>query len=118
MIKRLTWFVGGAVVGAAGAGSAKRRVKRTALALRPNRLASGAAQRLGDAVREGRWAMRAKEVELRARLAGTAPITLADELDPDDAVLVDGELVEPGKVIVLRQVRRVADTPARRRRHA
>jgi hypothetical protein len=118
MIKRLTWFVGGAVVGAAGAGAAKRKVKQTAVALHPTRLATGAAHRVGEAVREGRGAMRAKEAELRARLAGAQPTTLADELHPDDTVLVDGELVAPGKVIVLRQVRPAGDVPLRRRRRA
>ncbi len=118
MIKRLTWFVGGAMVGAAGVGAAKRKVKQTAVALRPTRLASGVAHRVGDAVREGRGAMRAKEVELRARFAGAQPSTLADELDPHDTVLVHGEPVAPGKVIVLRQVRPAGDVPVQRRGRA
>ena len=118
MMRRLTWFVGGAVAGVAGAGVAKRKVKQTAAALSPTNLASGAAHRVGDAVREGRRAMHAKEVELRARFSGAQPLTLADELHPDDTVLVDGEPVEPGKVIVLRQVRRAGETPSRGRRRA
>ena len=48
--------------------------------------------------------MRVKELELRARVDGRGT-TLADELDDDAAVLVDGHPVEPGQVIVLRQVR-------------
>ena len=114
MIKRVTWFVGGAVAGAAGAGVAKRKVKAKAAELTPARIARGAAHRVSDAVGDGRRAMRAKEAELRARIGGVAPVSLADELHPDDTVLVDGEPVEAGKVIVLRQVR--DEEPRRRRR--
>jgi hypothetical protein len=42
--------------------------------------------------------------------------TLADELDEDAAVLVDGRPVEPGQVIVLRQVRDGGRKPAPRPR--
>ena len=63
---------------------------------------------------EGRRAMRAKETELRARLDGRA-ITLADDLDEGDEVLVDGWPVEPGQVIVLKQVRDRDDDRRRRR---
>lgn len=118
MIKRLTWFLGGAVAGVAGAGAAKRKVKQTAAALSPGNLASGAAHRVGDAVREGRRAAQAKEIVLRARLTGAQPATLADELHPDDTVLVDGEPVEPGQVIVLRKVHRPGLSAQRRRRRA
>ncbi|HEY4332471.1 MAG TPA: hypothetical protein VGM78_07875 [Ilumatobacteraceae bacterium] len=111
MIKRLTWFVSGAVAGVAGVGYAKKKVKETAVQLAPVNVAKSAATKaksrgleVVDAVREGRDAMRAKEAELRARLHGNAS-TLADELAPEDQVLVDGRPVEPGQVIVLRQVR-------------
>lgn len=120
MMKRLTWFVGGAAVGAIGAGAAKRKVKSVAVELTPVRVAHRATVRvrdrgrdLADAVREGRLAMRAKEVELRARMDGTA-----EDLGLDDevaAVLVDGREVAPGQVIVLRQVR---EDRSRRRRRA
>ena len=56
-----------------------------------------------DAVAEGRVAMRAKEAELRARVDGRA-VRLADDLDEGDEVLVDGVPVEPGQVIVLKQI--------------
>ena len=56
--------------------------------------------------------MRAKEVELRARLDGRAA-TLADDLDDGDEVLVDGRPVEPGQVIVLKQVRDEHDSRRR-----
>ena len=114
MIKRLTWFVGGALVGAVGAGQAKRKVRAVADELAPVQVARKATDRVrrrghdvADAVREGRRAMRAKELELRARLDGRVS-TLADELDDelgDSTLLVDGVPVEPGQVIVLRQVR-------------
>ena len=40
--------------------------------------------------------------------------TLADELQDGDAVFVDGQPVEPGQVIVLRQVRERNEAAARR----
>jgi hypothetical protein len=58
--------------------------------------------------------MRAKEVELRARLDGRAT-TLAEDLDDGDQVLIDGRPVEPGQVIVLKQVRDRHDDRRRRR---
>jgi hypothetical protein len=111
MMKRLTWFAGGVVAGAIGAGQAKRKVKAVASELTPVQVARRASDRVrrrghdvAEAVREGRRAMRLKEVELRARVDGRVT-TLADELDDDAEVLVDGRPVEPGQVIVLRQVR-------------
>ena len=41
MIKRLTWFVSGAVAGVAGAGIAKRKVKQAATHLTPKNVAHG-----------------------------------------------------------------------------
>ena len=104
MIKRLTWFVGGAVAGIAGASVAKRKAKEVAAEYAPAQMAKKAGDRLRDAVAEGKRAMKAKETELRARIDGRAG-TLADELDDGDTVIVDGHPVEPGQVIVLRQVR-------------
>ena len=40
MIKRVTWFAGGVVVGLAGAGMAKRKVKEVATQVTPARLAA------------------------------------------------------------------------------
>jgi hypothetical protein len=113
MIKRLTWFVSGAVAGVAGAGIAKRKVKQAASQLAPKNVAQGITTRVRESVVEGRMAMRAKEAELRARLDGRA-VRLADDLDDGDEVLVDGVPVEPGQVIVLKQVR---DRDADRRRY-
>ena len=115
MMKRVTWFVSGAVAGVAGAGYAKKRVKETAAQLAPVQVAKTAVAKarlrgsdVVDAVRDGRQAMKAKEAELKAKLNGTAaPLTdeLVDELSADDQILVDGRPVQPGQVIVLRQVR-------------
>jgi hypothetical protein len=114
MIKRLTWFVGGAVAGAAGVGVAKRKLKKAATHLTPRRIAHGITDRVHDAFSEGRRAMRTKELELRGRLDGNAQ-TLADHLDDGDAVLIDGRPVAPGQVIVLKQVRDRNSDKGRRR---
>ena len=114
MIKRMTWFVGGAVAGVAGVGVAKRKMKRAATHLSPQHVAHGVGERVRDAFGEGRRAMRAKEIELRALLEGRAS-KLADDLDEGDEVLVDGRPVKPGQVIVLKQVRDRGDDRRRRR---
>lgn len=118
MIKRLTWFVGGAVAGAVGAGAAKRKVKAAAAELTPVQVARRTGDRVrrkgqdvAAAVREGRRAAQVKEAELRGRLDGR--LTRLDDDGDVDAVIVDGREVEPGQVIVLRQVR---DDAGRRRR--
>lgn len=120
MIKRLVWFVGGVVAGAAAVTTGRKKVKAAAVELAPANVARKAGDRLKDAVAEGRRAMRAKEAELRGRMNGRVH-TLADELDEGDEVIVDGRPVEPGQVIVLKQVRdRHAEgdgrRPGRRRR--
>jgi len=120
--KRVTWFVGGAVAGAAGATVARRKVRAAAAELTPAAVARKAKQRAMDAWAEGRRAARHREAELRARMDGRVE-SLADELEDGDAVLVDGRPVEPGQVIVLRQVRDAArasdsSTAGKRRRRA
>lgn len=115
MIKRLTWFVGGAIAGIAGASVAKRKAKEVAAEYAPAQMARKAGDRVREAVAEGKRAMKTKEAELRARLDGHVS-TLADDLDDGDTVIVDGRPVEPGQVIVLRQVR--DDRAAGRRRKA
>jgi hypothetical protein len=113
VIKRLSWFVGGAVAGVAGAGFAKRKVKKAASHLAPKNVVHGVTARVRDAISEGGNAMRAKEAELRARLDGRVT-TLADDLDEGDEVQIGGRPVEPGQVIVLKQVRdRKFDRPRR-----
>jgi hypothetical protein len=122
MMKRVTWFVGGVAAGAVGVGAAKRKVRRVTDELAPVQIARRAGgqvvertSRVGEALREGRRAMRTKEIELRARLEGRTS-TLADELDDVDTVLVDGRPVEAGQVIVLRQVRDRQQPASRSRR--
>ena len=117
MMKRLTWFVGGAAAGIAGASVAKKKVKAAAAELSPSNVAKRATGRVRDAFHEGKRAMRLKEAEMRARLDGRAN-TLADDLDDGDTVLVDGQPVEPGQVIVLRQVRERNEAAGRKRRQA
>jgi hypothetical protein len=120
MIKRLLWFTGGLVAGALGMGAAKKKVKTVAGELAPvqvvKRAGDSARERgqwVSDAVREGRMAMRTKERELRARLDGRVT-SLADEIDDVDTVLVDGRPVEPGQVIVLKQVKSDANRQRKR----
>ncbi len=119
MVKRLSWFVGGAAAGVVGATAAKRKVKKTAAQLPPVRMARQAAatvrsagERVSGAVRDGRAAMHATEARLRARRNG-------DEVAPID--VVDGRIVatgdvRAGQVIVLREVAEQrasrADAPA------
>lgn len=111
MIKRLTWFVTGAAAGAAGAGYAARKVKRTAAQLAPGNVARSAVTRakagsrhLVDAVKDGRDAMKAREDELKLRRdAKVEPVE--SRLEEGEQLLVDGRPVESGRVIVLKQRR-------------
>ena len=117
MMKRLTWFLGGAAAGIAGSSVAKKKVKAAAAELAPSNIARKTTDRVRDAVQEGKRAMRAKEAEMRARLDGRSG-TLADDLAEGDTVLVDGQPVEPGQVIVLKQVRDRNEASGRSRRRA
>lgn len=123
MIKRLVWFVGGTVAGVTGTLFAGRRVKKRVRTLAPVRVAQETSSRLrhrvadlGDAIVEGRQAMHDREVELRARVEGR--VSALSEVDRPisdrDALLVDGETIEPGRVVVLRGV--VEPRRPRRRR--
>lgn len=110
-MKRITWFVTGLAAGATGANYATKKIKRTAAQLAPANVAKGAAgrarqggQRVVSAVKEGRHAMRAREDELKARRDRRVE-TLDDHLDPGDQLLVDGQPVDSGRVIVLKQRR-------------
>ena len=114
MIKRLTWFVGGAVVGAAGVGAAKKKVTQLTAELTPATVVRSTTDRVREAIAEGRRAARDREAELRARLDGRTT-SLAEHLEEGDRVYVDGRPVEPGQVIVLRQVRDDRERARRRR---
>ena len=109
MMRRTVWFVGGVAAGAAGAGYAKRKVTAAARKLAPANVAAGAvgrssgpARRVADAVREGRAAAQVRERELRAERDGRL-VRIGDHLHPGDEVLVDGEPVESGRVILMRR---------------
>jgi hypothetical protein len=110
-MKRVTWFIGGVAAGAAGAGYATKKVKSAATALAPTNVARKAADgmrsqvdRVRDAVHEGVDAMRGKEAELRAHRDGRVEVLDAG-LEPGDRVLIEGRLVEPGQVVILRDER-------------
>ena len=109
MMKRITWFVGGAAAGVAGANYATKKVKQTAAQISPGQVARSATLRVRlrsrdviDAVREGRQVARHHEDELRAKREGRLE-SLADHVDPGDQVFVDGVPVESGRVIVMRK---------------
>lgn len=104
MTRRLLWFVGGAIAGIAGASAAKKKVRTVTAELAPSNIAKKTQARLREAVAEGRRAAAGKQRELEARRDGRME-TLADDLAAGDVVIVDGRPVEPGQVIVLRQVR-------------
>jgi len=72
-MRRVTWFVAGAASGVAGAAYTQRKVRAAAAKLSPSHVARQAGQRartrgrdLVQAVREGREAMRRKEVAMRS----------------------------------------------------
>jgi hypothetical protein len=108
-MRRAVWFVGGVVAGVAGTGYAKRKVTTTARKLAPANVARGAAdtvkrsgRRVADAVREGRNAAQVRERELRAERDGRL-VRIGDHLRPGDELLVDGQPVESGRVILMRR---------------
>lgn len=108
-MKRLTWFAGGLAAGVAGAGYAKQKVKQAASTVAPANVAKSAvskarskARDVADAVREGRDVMNQHEDELRAKREGRLE-SLEDHVEPGDQVFVDGQPVESGRVIVMRQ---------------
>lgn len=108
MMRRAVWFAGGVAAGAASAGYAKRKITTTARKLAPTNVAKGAAgsvrgasRRVADAMREGRQAAQVRERELRAERDGRL-VRLDDHLRPGDEVLVDGQPVASGRVILMR----------------
>ncbi len=67
-MKRVFWFTAGAAAGVAGTTWAQQKVKHAAAAAKPRAMAAKAADKVRDAVREGRLGMRQKEAEMRAQL--------------------------------------------------
>ena len=70
-MKRVFWFTAGAAAGVAGTKWAEQKLKHAAAAAKPRAVAARAADKVRDAVREGRLGMRQKEAELRAQLDET-----------------------------------------------
>lgn len=108
-MRRAVWFVGGVVTGAAGVGYAKRKVVAAADRMRPSNLAQSASaalrrqgQRVVGGVQDGMSAARRRENELRAERAGRL-VRLREHLAEGDQVLVDGKVVEPGRIILMRR---------------
>ncbi len=93
-MKRVVWFTAGAAAGVAGTAWTQRKVKHVAAAAKPRAVATKAANRVRDALREGRLAMHQKEAELRA------------ELDPPPEVVEVVEVQTP-----TRRTRRVDESP-------
>jgi hypothetical protein len=111
-MRRLVWFAGGVAAGAAGVGYTKRKVAAAATRMRPSNVANSAAaalrrggRRVAVAVHEGVTAARRRENELKAERDGRL-VRLHDHLTDGDEVLVDGEVIEPGRVILLRRSER------------
>ena len=111
MMKRITWFAGGLAAGVAGAGYAKKKVKEAASNVAPAQVVKSAVSKarskgraVADAVREGRVVASQHEDELRAKREGRLE-SLEDHVEPGDKVFVDGEAVDSGRVIVMRQLR-------------
>lgn len=108
-MRRAAWFVGGVAAGITGAGYTKRKVSSAANKLKPSNVARSATDavsrgvhRVTDAVKEGVTAARRRERELKAERDGLL-VHLSDHLTEGDELLVDGEAVESGRVIVMRQ---------------
>ena len=108
-MRRAVWFVGGVAAGATGVGYAKRKIRAAVNKLRPTNVAHSATSAVGrgvhhvtDAVREGVTAARRRERELKAQRDGLL-VGVGDHLDEGDELLVDGEAVDSGRVVVLRR---------------
>lgn len=107
-MRRLGWFVAGATAGAGAMRMARRRVRSAARQLSPRHVRDRVEQRVrakvdevGDAIREGRAAKANRERQLRAVVDHRAE-SMTDHVGPKDTLLVDGEPVDAGRVVVLR----------------
>lgn len=110
---RTFWFVSGAAAGASGTVYVKRLAKSAAERMKPANLANSARQRAAETtdrlrsqafggVRRRVSSIRRRDETRRAERDGRL-LRLAEYLDDDDEVVVDGQSVEPGKVLVLRR---------------
>ena len=109
MMKRVTWFIGGVAAGLSGAGYAKKKVKEAASNVAPAQVAKAAVSKarsktrdIADALREGRAVMNQHEDELHAKREGRLE-SLQDHVEPGDRVFVDGQPVDSGRVVVMRE---------------
>ena len=107
-MRRLGWFVAGATAGAGAMRMARRRVRSAARQLSPRHVRDQVEKRVrakvdevGDAIREGRAAKANRERQLLAVVDHRAE-SMTDHVGPKDTLLVDGEPVDAGRVIVLR----------------
>ena len=115
LMRRVTWFVGGVVAGAATAGYAKRRSagrrpcspRATSPAKPPAASGCGSS---GSVTPCTRASTRCAARKPSCAPSATGRVEVLDTgLEPGDRVLVEGRLVEPGQVVILR------DEAARRR---
>lgn len=129
MMKRIAWFISGAVAGISGVLFAGKKVRRRVTGFTPvkivNRVAASTRTKwssFSEAWNDGKQAMHDKEHELRAlrdgRVDSLENFSHLEPLQPGDEVLVDGERIEPGRVIVLRQVEEPGSGQQKRTRHS
>ena len=74
-MKRVFWFTAGTAAGVVGTKWAEQKLRHAAAAAKPRAVAARAADKVRDAVREGRLGMRQKEAELRAQMDETTEFT-------------------------------------------
>jgi len=99
-MRRAAWFVGGVAAGVTGAAYTKRKVTAAANKLKPSNVAHSATGAVNRGVHRVTDAV--KEREMKAERDGLL-VRLSDHLTEGDELLVDGEAVESGRVIVMRQ---------------
>jgi hypothetical protein len=94
-MKKVTWFVAGAVSGVSAARMAKRKVRQKVQNMSPDHVikqavsnARVAANEVVEAMRDGRLAMLAKEIELRARRDKKEP-SFPDAIDANEVSHID-----------------------------
>ncbi|MEI8390928.1 MAG: hypothetical protein WCG40_00370 [Actinomycetes bacterium] len=128
MIKRFVWFASGLAAGVTGVLVAGKRVRRSVTSFTPIKVVQRATETtrsrltsVGDAFREGRDAMRNKELLMKAKRDGRFEsfdrAILVQPLEAGDEILVDGQKVEPARVVLLRhdqQTGRTTHTRSRR----
>lgn len=107
MTRRLTWFVTGAVTGAAGSRFVRRKTRQAAARITPRNVARSGAVTLRRKGREVVKMVRfTRPVGTNGELEGhDHPATIADRIAPDEEILVDGRPVDRGRIVVTRMRR-------------